>query len=217
MGTSDLENRARACDRIREQPRRAAKRTRLALLLGAALVATAPLCTSCSDEADPELPPAATPTPHAPERQRKTEQEKRADWGYRLEKKREWWDYARAVLFADIELSDEQQRAVDAIIDEQLATRERLQQSDTEVQTARAAGDAERAEAARANSVAIRAQLKDLHEIYEELRALLRDEQRPAFDMNRARHIAENRSPAAPRQRRGDDATPAASTTSDRR
>jgi hypothetical protein len=216
MGESDFESRARVCDRIREEPRPLGVRTRLATLLGAALLAATPLCTGCSEQTDPELAAPATQSPSAPERKRKSEQEKRADWQYRLEKKREWWDHARAALFADIELSDEQARAVDAIIGEQLATRERLQQSDAEVQAARAARDAEGVEAARANSVAVRAQLKDLHEIYEELRALLRDEQRPAFDLNRARHVAESRSPAALREPR-DDATSPATTADDRR
>lgn len=216
MGSPDLENRTRARARINEAPQAQVARARLAPLLGAAMLAATPLITSCSNAADPELAPSATPVPSAPERQRKSEREKRADWEYRLERKREWWDHARVVLFADIELSDEQARAIDAIIGAQLETRERLQQSDAEVQAARAARDAERVEAVRANSVAIRAQLKDLHEIYDELRAQLRDEQRPAFDMNRARHVAENRAPAALRNSR-DDATPPVTTTDDAR
>jgi hypothetical protein len=53
----------------------------------------------------------------------------------------------------------------------------------------------ERTEAAGNAAVAIRAQIKKPHEVFEEMRALLSEEQRPTFDMNRARRIAKGQTP----------------------
>ena len=99
------------------------------------------------------------------------------------------------MLFTDIELSAEQARGVDAIIDEQLDKRTRLQQRDAEIRAARTARDPKRTDAARAAASVIQAQIKKPYQIYEEMRALLTEEQRPTFDMNRARHVAESQAP----------------------
>ena len=50
--------------------------------------------------------------------------------------------------------------------------------------------DSKRTGAAREEFRVLKKQLKESHEIYEEMRAVLAEEQRPAFDMNRARHVA---------------------------
>jgi len=110
---------------------------------------------------------------------------------FRLQKRRNWWNRAREVLFADIELSAEQAQAVDAIIEAQLNTRALLQQADAELSAANKARDSKRSDAAREEFRALNEQLKEMHEIHEEMRAVLAKEQRPAFDMNRARHVAE--------------------------
>jgi hypothetical protein len=109
---------------------------------------------------------------------------------YRLRKKQTWWNDAREELFAGIDLTADQTRGLDAIVDEQLDKRAQLQQRDAEYQAARKSRDAERIKAAGAAFSAIRAQIKEPHAVYEEMRALLTEEQRPAFDMNRARRFA---------------------------
>jgi hypothetical protein len=96
------------------------------------------------------------------------------------------------VLFTDIEISAEQAREVDAIIDEQLDKRDQQLRRDGAFNAARKSRDPERIEAARTALSASREQLKEPHEIYEALRALLSEEQRPKFDINRARHVAES-------------------------
>jgi LTXXQ motif family protein len=108
----------------------------------------------------------------------------------RIRKKRRWWNKVREELFAGTDLSADQARGLDAIIDEQLAKRAQLQQRDAEYQAARKLRDPERIEAAGSAAAAIRAQIKEPHEVYEAMRALLSEEQRPTFDMNRARRIA---------------------------
>jgi hypothetical protein len=108
----------------------------------------------------------------------------------RIRKKRNWWNDAREELFTGIDLTADQTRGIDATIDEQLDRRAQLQQRDAELQAARKLGDPERSGAAGNAAVAIRAQIKEPHEVYEEMRALLSEEQRPTFDMNRARRRA---------------------------
>ena len=86
----------------------------------------------------------------------------------------EWWTHAHEVLFGDIQLSAEQSRGVDEIIEARLAQQE---------------------------SVAINAQLGSPHETIEELRALLSKEQHPSFDMNRAHLVAEGQQPKKKRRK----------------
>ncbi len=102
-----------------------------------------------------------------------------------------WWEYTREVLFADLELSPEQLREVDALIEAQLSARMRLEEVDTELRMARRQGDQERSRALLAQRRALDARLAERHELMEAMRALLTDEQRPVFDMNRARLVAE--------------------------
>jgi Spy/CpxP family protein refolding chaperone len=114
---------------------------------------------------------------------------------FQFQGRRDWWNRAHEVLFVDIELSAEQAHAVDGIIEAQLNTRALLHQRDAELKTARKTRDSKRIDAAREEVRAIQKQLKKLHEIYEEMRAVLTEEQRPAFDMGRARHAAEMQGP----------------------
>lgn len=111
----------------------------------------------------------------------------------RQQRLQEWWIYAREVLFADIELDAKQARGVDAIIETQLGKRARFAQLDADLKTARRQGDRERSAAIRVELRAANAQLKQQHELFEEMRALLTPEQRPIFDTNRARLAAEER------------------------
>jgi hypothetical protein len=71
-----------------------------------------------------------------------------------------------------------------------LKTRSRLQQLDAELNDARKKRESKRTGAIREEFRVIKKQLEEPHEIYEEMRAVLAEEQRPAFDMNRARHVA---------------------------
>jgi hypothetical protein len=97
----------------------------------------------------------------------------------------------RESLFRDIELSPEQTRGVDAIIEAQRQTRMRIQQRDAELQDATRARDPQQIAALRGELREVQSQLKPRHEMYDEMRALLSDEQRSSFDMNRAGVVAE--------------------------
>jgi hypothetical protein len=169
-------------------------RAEIALLSAGMIVAAAPLSAGYAEEADQEPEPPATtrPATHAEEPRPPSKAKAVAGRELRLQKRQNWWDHARGVLFTDIEISDEQAREVDAIIDEQLDKRDQQLRRDGEFNAARKSRDPERIEAARSALSASREQLKEPHEIYETLRALLSEEQRPKFDMNRARHIAES-------------------------
>jgi hypothetical protein len=116
------------------------------------------------------------------------------------QRREKWWTDARAVLFEGIELSAEQSRGVDAIIEDQLQHGRRSGELLAERAAARKQGDTERIRAIRVESRALRARRKGPHECMEEMRALLTEEQRPIFDMNRARLAAEGQEP---RKRRG--------------
>jgi hypothetical protein len=170
----------------------------IAISVAGFAVATAALViTGCADEAgqEPELPVATRSAAYAKAPESPPEKQFLDGQEFRLQKKRDWWNHAREVLFTNIELSAEQARGVAAIIDEQLDKRARLQQRDAEIRAARTARDPKRTDAARRAARLIQAQIKKPHEIYEEMRALLTEEQRPTFDMNRARHVAESQAP----------------------
>ena len=182
-------------------------------LLSAGVIGTAlPLFAVCTEAAGqaPEPPAATRSATHQekPGRPSKVDATDRRE--LQLQKKKLWWNHAREVLFSNIEISAEQARGVDAILGEQLDKRAQHQQHDVELRAARRSGDPERIDAALTAVFAIRAQIKEPHEIYEEIRALLSEEQRPQFDMNRARHVAESQAPAkerASQNERGDRAT----------
>jgi hypothetical protein len=166
---------------------------------GAALVvAAAQLVVGCAEEAERESeqttvepkpgirtvrvkPPSADPPLDGQE--------------FRLQKERDWWNHAREVLFFDIELSAEQAHAVDAIVEAQLNRRALLQQLNAKLSAARNTRDSKRVDATREKFRATQQQLQKPHEIYEEMRAVLAEEQRPAFDMGRARLVAETQEP----------------------
>ena len=76
------------------------------------------------------------------------------------------------------------------MVEVELAGRAQLQQRDAEISAAHKSDNPERIEAARAAFAATQAQIKGPHEIFEEMRTLLTEEQRPTFDMNRARRRA---------------------------
>ena len=171
-----------------------------AIALGAALVAaTTQFAVGCAEET--ERVPAPVTQQVEPDSairvipQRSPSEDQPLDgMEYRLEKKRNWWNDAREVLFADIDLSAEQARAVDAIIDAQLNTRALLQQLDAKLKTARNTGNAKSIEAVRAEFRAVEEKLRKPHEIYEEMRAVLAEAQHSAFDLNRARLVAKAQS-----------------------
>jgi len=161
--------------------------------LGAAfVVATTLLAVGCAEEVEKKSEQTLKPKPEIRTvRQTPPSKDPPVDGqAFRLQKKRDWWNYAREMLFAGIDLNAEQAHAVDAIIEAQLNTRARVQQLDAQVTAARKTPDKKRIKAAREEFRAVSKQIKEPHEIYEEMRAVLAKEQRPAFDMNRARHVA---------------------------
>jgi hypothetical protein len=100
--------------------------------------------------------------------------------------------HAREVLFDGIELSAEQSRGVDAIIEAELKRGGRLEELRAELESAQEQGDARRIRAARRERASLRANRRGPNETMEEMRALLSEEQRAIFDMNRARLVAES-------------------------
>jgi hypothetical protein len=118
------------------------------------------------DSADPGI---RDPAPTEPDAERRREQrEATRKW------REEWWTHAHEVLFGDIQLSAEQSRGMDEIIEARLAQQE---------------------------GVAINMQLESPHETIEDMRALLSKEQHPTFDMNRAHLVAEGQQPKKKRRR----------------
>ena len=122
------------------------------------------------------------PTPMRPLERRKM----------RLQKKTDWWNHARTVLFTDLELDEEQQQEVDDLIEEQLRARSEFLAGDAKFKTARRHDTREEVDAIREELREVKKRLRDRHELFEDMRALLAEEQRPTFDMNRARLIAED-------------------------
>jgi len=114
----------------------------------------------------------------------------------------EWWAHAREVLFEGLELSEEQTRQINAIIERQIDARERALKFQSELQAARLQADKERSATLQGKLTANRAQIKRPYDRVEEIRALLREEQRPSFDMNRARLVAEGQQPRMKRRRK---------------
>ena len=161
-------------------------------LVGFAIAASGLSTTTCSGETDPapETTPSNQSTTRAEESSAPDEEESTDRLEGRLRRTRGWWNNARQELFAGIDLTADQTRGIDAIIDGQLDRRAQLQQRDAEIRAARKSRNPERIEAARAAFAATHAQIKDLQKIVEEMRTLLTEEQRPTFDMNRARRRA---------------------------
>jgi len=114
----------------------------------------------------------------------------------------EWWAHAREVLFEDLELSEEQTRQVDAIIESQINTRERALKFQSELRVAREQADEKRVAALQAKLRVNLALIKRPNQSIEEMRSILQKEQRPSFDMNRARLVAEGQQPRKKRRRR---------------
>jgi hypothetical protein len=169
--------------------------TGMSLAVGSANAETAALAErEAPDTADSGVRDATPAAPKAEQRRERRKQRSRRGEA-RLA-------HARVVLFDGIELSAEQSRAVDAIIEAELAYGRRTEALRAELDAARRQGDKERSRAIRAERSELLAQRKGPNKIMAEMRALLTEEQRPTFDMNRARLAAESQS-TQKKQRRG--------------
>lgn len=104
----------------------------------------------------------------------------------------QWWTHAREVLLEGVTLSDEQSRQVDEIVGAQVAARRRARDLQDELRRARRRKDVERTATLRAQLRANRGDMKDPATRIEEIREILDEPQRPTFDMNRARLVAES-------------------------
>jgi hypothetical protein len=141
-----------------------------------------------AQEASPPKQPAAgeaaggAPAQAAPSRRAR---------GRSNQTREDWWAHARDVLLSDLVLSDDQAQQIDGIIESQMNVRKRVTEIQAELRAARRSGDTDRSAALQAKLRAKRAELKDPAVRIEEMRALLTEEQRPTFDMNRARLVAE--------------------------
>jgi hypothetical protein len=183
-------------------------RSAVAILLavsGATLLVSSAHAETETTAATPEAPETAG----AGARDRAPDAEQR-ELAY--QRRQEWWAHAREVLFSEIELSAEQSRGVDAIIENQLDGRRRSAEVRAELNATPPQADPKRYTALLAESRALRAELKGPHECIEELRALLSEEQHPTFDLNRARLAAEGQQTRRGRRQRrsqeGAEATP---------
>jgi hypothetical protein len=161
-------------------------------IVGFAIATSGPATIAGSAETDPapETTPSNKSTTRAEESSAPNEEESIDRSENRLRRRRNWWNDVREELFTGIDLTADQARGIDAIIDRQLDGRAQLQQRDAEIPAAHKSRNPERIKAARAAFAATRVQIKEPHEIFEEMRTLLSEEQRPTFDMNRARRIA---------------------------
>jgi hypothetical protein len=169
--------------------------TGVGLAVGSANAETAALAElEAPDSADSGVRDA---TPTAPSAEQRREQR-----GLQSQRREEWWTHARAVLFDGIQLSAEQSRGVDAIIEAELEVGRRFGELRAELGTAQQQDDTERIRAIRAESRPLGERLKGPHECIEEMRALLSEEQRPTFDGNRARLVAEAQQPQEKRRQR---------------
>jgi hypothetical protein len=159
--------------------------TGVGLAVGSANAETAALAErEAPDTADSGVRDA-TPAARRAERRRERRE-------LRSQQAKERVAHARVVLFDGIELSAEQSRGVDAIIEAELKVGRRSEELRAEAEAARQQGDTERIRAIRAERDSLRASRKGPNESMEEMRALLTEEQRPIFDMNRARLAAES-------------------------
>ena len=139
----------------------------------------------------------ATPTAGRAE-QRRLRRERRE---LRSQRGKEQLAHARVVLFDGIELSAEQSRGVDAIVEARRQYVRRAEELTVELKAARRQGDSERIRAIGPERKSLLEQRKGPDESMEEMRALLTEEQRPTFDMNRARLAAESQQAQGERNR----------------
>jgi len=146
-----------------------------------------------SDTADSGARDAAPTAGRAEQRRNRRE--------LRSQRGEERFAHARVVLFDGIELSAEQSREVDAIVEAELKRGRRIEELRAELDAARRQGDAERIRAINAERASLREQRKGPNKTMEEMRALLTEEQRPTFDMNRARLAAESQQAQSERKR----------------
>jgi hypothetical protein len=169
--------------------------TGVGLAVGSANAETAAVAElEAPDSADSGVRDAA-PTKRRAEQRREQRE-------LRLQEQEKRLAHARAVLFDGIELGAEQSRGVDAIIEAQLEVGRRSGELRAERETAGQQNDRKRIRAIRAENREIRKWRKGPDECMEEMRALLSEEQRPIFDMNRARLAAEYQQPEKKRRRR---------------
>jgi hypothetical protein len=170
--------------------------TGVSLAVGSANAQTAPPAKrEAPDTADSGVQNATPTAPRA--EQRRKRRERRSQQG---EKR---LAHARAVLFDGIELSAEQSREVDAIIEAELKRGKRIEELRAELDVARRQGDTKRIRAIRAERQSLLKGRQGPNETMEEMRALLRQDQRPTFDMNRARLVAESQQAQTGRRKRG--------------
>jgi hypothetical protein len=123
-----------------------------------------------------------------PERRRNMEQHQQS--------RREWWAHARDVLFTDIDLGADQSEEIEEIIEAHLENRTRGREVTAELRRLGPSADAAQKERLRDELREVQAQRMSQPQVLGELREQLTDAQRPTFDMNRARLVAEGQSPA---------------------
>jgi hypothetical protein len=170
--------------------------TGVSLAVGSANAETAALAErEAPDSADSGVRDA-TPTAGRAEKRRERRE-------LRSQRGEERLAHARVVLFDGIELSAEQSRGVDAIIEAELNYGRRTEELPAELRAARRQGDKERIRAIESERQSLLAQRKGPDGTMEEMRALLTEEQRPTFDMNRARLAAESQPAQKGQRKRG--------------
>ncbi|MEE3328493.1 MAG: hypothetical protein VX252_14240, partial [Myxococcota bacterium] len=103
----------------------------------------------------------------------------------------QWWANARQVLFSGIDLSQEQSKQVSAIIQQQMDNRTAFTKLDVQLAVAMQKHDRTGVKKLREETVAARRKLKSAHELFDEMRATLNEDQQQRFDLNRAKLVSE--------------------------
>ena len=178
--------------------------TGVSLAVGSANAETAALAErEAPDSADSGVRDAAPTAERAEQRreQREQREKRRERLELRSQRGEERLAHARVALFDGIELSAEQSRGMDAIVEAVLNYGRRTEELEAELEAARRRGDRERIRAIDAERRSL-PQRKGPDRTMEEMRALLTEEQRPSFDMNRARLAAESQQPQKRRRKK---------------
>jgi len=130
-----------------------------------------------------QAPPGARRTPSAELLQSRRER--------REAMRAEWWSHAREVLFTGIELNAKQSRQVEALIEALLQNHSREREIAAELRAAGSEMDPQRRATLREEQSQLMQQRKSRGDLFEAMRSSLTEAQRPVFDMNRARLVAE--------------------------
>ena len=103
----------------------------------------------------------------------------------------QWWQKARRTLFSGIKLTPDQSAEITQMIRDQKQNRTNFSKLDVQLAVARSENDIAKARELRGKTKAARESLQSVHVVLDSIRGVLTPEQRPTFDVNRAKLVAE--------------------------